>query len=839
MRKIVFLLLLISTNIFSQDKLDLYYYFGDELQHFDPKIPKPSSFLLGENEVGSSHVSHDRLVQYMYALANSSPRILIEDRGKTYEGRPLLLLTVSSKENLNKINQIRENHISFTDGTIKKQSHKRPIIIYQGYSIHGNEPSGSNAALLYAYYLAASNNPKLINQLNNSIILLDPSFNPDGLQRFAHWANTNKSLYLNSDSNDREFSENWPKGRTNHYWFDMNRDWLPVQLPESNVRIETFHKWYPNVLTDHHEMGTNSTFFYQPGIPSRVNPLTPKKNQILTAKIGEYHEKKLSEIGSLFYSEEDYDDFYYGKGSTFPDINGGIGILFEQGSSRGHLQESINGEISFPFTIKNQLMTSLSTLDASIGLKTELLDYQYDFFVNSIKIANKNKNNYTIVGDKKDKSKLFHFYEILKKHKIEIKKLKKNRIVNGIEFEQENSFLIPKNQKNSRLINAMLENRTKFKDSLFYDVSAWSFLHSFDLEYSDLILKEETNSFNFNKPKGKIISKSDYAYLFSWDDYYTPKALYKLLKNNLRVKVATEKFEINDTKFDYGTILIPLKNQTKSIEEINRILDEITSFSGINFYGINSSKTTGIDLGSNSFKNINIPKIGLIVGDGVTSYDAGEIWHLLDTRYEIPVTKIKSSSLTKIDLEKYNTMIFVNGTHNYNKSTVKSLKNWVENGGNLIGFRNTIKWLNKNNFISVNLKVNKPEVKNINYINKSKFYGAQLTSGAIFNTSLDLSHPINYGFYKNNLSIFRNTNIYIENDSLSFNNPIKYTKRNTLISGYISKENYKSIKDSRPFVNFKIKKGNINIFSDNTNFRGFWYGTNKLMMNAIFFSNIM
>ena len=839
MRKIVFLLLLISTNIFSQDKLDLYYYFGDELQHFDPKIPKPSSFLLGENEVGSSHVSHDRLVQYMYALANSSPRILIEDRGITYEGRPLLLLTVSSKENLNKINQIRENHISFTDGNIKKQSHKRPIIIYQGYSIHGNEPSGSNAALLYAYYLAASNNPKLINQLNNSIILLDPSFNPDGLQRFAHWANTNKSLYLNSDSNDREFSENWPKGRTNHYWFDMNRDWLPVQLPESNVRIETFHKWYPNVLTDHHEMGTNSTFFYQPGIPSRVNPLTPKKNQILTAKIGEYHEKKLSEIGSLFYSEEDYDDFYYGKGSTFPDINGGIGILFEQGSSRGHLQESINGEISFPFTIKNQLMTSLSTLDASIGLKTELLDYQYDFFINSIKIANKNKNNYTIVGDKKDKSKLFHFYEILKKHKIEIKKLKKNRIVNGIEFEKENSFLIPKNQKNSRLINAMLENRTKFKDSLFYDVSAWSFLHSFDLEYSDLILKEETNSFNFNKPKGKIISKSDYAYLFSWDDYYTPKALYKLLKNNLRVKVATEKFEINDNKFDYGTILIPLKNQTKSIEEINRILDEITSFSGINFYGINSSKTTGIDLGSNSFKNINIPKIGLIVGDGVTSYDAGEIWHLLDTRYEIPVTKIKSSSLQKIDLEKYNTMIFVNGTHNYNKSTVKSLKNWVENGGNLIGFRNTIKWLNKNNFISVNLKVNKPEVKNINYINKSKFYGAQLTSGAIFNTSLDLSHPINYGFYKNNLSIFRNTNIYIENDSLSFNNPIKYTKRNTLISGYISKENYKSIKDSRPFVNFKIKKGNINIFSDNTNFRGFWYGTNKLMMNAIFFSNIM
>jgi len=278
MRKIFYLLFFLSINIFSQDKHDLFYYFGDEIQYFNPKIPKPNSFLLSKGEVGSSHVSHDRLVQYMYALANSSSRILIEDRGNTYEGRPLLLLTISSEKNLDKLDEIRKNHLSYTVGNNNnKQSYNRPIIIYQGYSIHGNEPSGSNAALLYAYYLAASNNPKLVNQLNNSVILLDPSMNPDGLQRFAHWANTNKSINLNPDSNDREFDENWPKGRTNHYWFDMNRDWLPVQLPESNARIETFHNWYPNVLTDHHEMGTNSTFFYQPGIPSRVNPLTPKK----------------------------------------------------------------------------------------------------------------------------------------------------------------------------------------------------------------------------------------------------------------------------------------------------------------------------------------------------------------------------------------------------------------------------------------------------------------------------------------------------------------------------------------------------------------------------------
>ena len=176
------------------------------------------------------------------------------------------------------------------------------MVVYQGFSIHGNEPSGSNSALLLAYYLAASNDEFVNKLLNNTVILLDPSFNPDGLQRFAYWANSNKNINLNPDSDDREYNEVWPGARTNHYWFDMNRDWLPVQLPESKVRIKTFHQWLPNILTDHHEMGTNSTFFFQPGIPSRTHPLTPKLNQDITRKISKYHVKALDEIGSLYYS---------------------------------------------------------------------------------------------------------------------------------------------------------------------------------------------------------------------------------------------------------------------------------------------------------------------------------------------------------------------------------------------------------------------------------------------------------------------------------------------------------------------------------------------------------
>ena len=838
MNKFFLIFFFISLFSTSQENVNLNYYFKNQ-QNFDQKIPKPSSFTLGNEEVGKSHISHDRLVRYMEILAEKSDRIEISKTGESFEGRPLILLTITSKENHNRIEEIRNNHLNLNSSNeIENDFENMPVVIYQGYSIHGNEASGSNAAMLYAYYLAASNSKDHLKTLDNVVILLDPSMNPDGLQRFANWVNTNKSKHLNPDNYDREFNENWPRGRTNHYWFDMNRDWLPVQLPESRARIKTFHKWSPNVVTDHHEMGTNSTFFFQPGIKSRVNPLTPKENQILTAQIGEFHDKRLSEIGSLFYSEEDYDDFYYGKGSTFPDINGSIGILFEQGSSRGHLQNSVNGLISFPFTIKNQLITSLSTLEASYEMKDVLLKYQSDFFKKSREKAYKLKGQYYVVNGKKDKSKLFHFHEILNRHGIITQNLDKESTINNEVYDTENSLLIPMNQNKIKLVEAMFETRKSFADSLFYDVSAWSFFHSFNLNFATFKSKKNYTNAILKKPEGKIISKSDYAYVFPWHDYYAPKVLYKLLAKGLRVKVGMEPFSIGSTNFDYGSLLIHLKNQKISISEINTFINSIAKESGVNFYGFSSSKTEGIDLGSNKFRNLIKPNIAMIVGDGVNSYDAGEIWHLMDTRFEIPITKIDVSILNSYDLSKYNTIIMVNGSYEFNTKTNEKLKNWINNGGNLIGYRNTINWLNRNNLLKLNFNKNSASTENLNFKDIRNHFGSQLTSGAIFNTELDISHPINFGFTDNNLPVFRNTNIYIKNDSIGYNNPIKYTK-SPLLGGYISKQNAISIENSRPFVSKRSGKGRISVFTDNTNFRGFWYGTNKLLLNAIFFESLM
>ena len=771
----------------------------------------------------------------MRKLASTSERITIEERGKTFEDRPLILLTITSKKNHQNINQIQKNHIDQTNGILTPKI-DTPLVVYQGFSIHGNEPSGSNSALLLAYYLAASNDDFVNKLLSNTIILLDPSFNPDGLQRFAYWANTNKNINLNPDSNDREYNEVWPGARTNHYWFDMNRDWLPVQLPESRARINTFHKWLPNILTDHHEMGTNSTFFFQPGVPSRTHPLTSKLNQDITRKISKYHVKALDEIGSLYYSEERFDDFYYGKGSTFPDINGGIGILFEQASSRGHIQNSDNGILTFPFTIKNQLTAGLSTLDAALNMRNEILDYQYNFYKKSREEGGKQKKSAIIFGDEKDAAKTYHLAEILKRHKIKFHHIRNNFSKDKINYKKNYSFVVPKDQKNFKLINAMFEKRTTFQDSLFYDVSAWTFPLAFNLDYNmdismDIAGKEVTELI---KPLGIVKSKSNYAYLMSWNEYYSPSVLNEILDNNIIAKVALKEFKLNDKKYDYGTILIPVKNQNISSNSLFEMLNSLAVENNLIIDGVDTGLADGIDLGSTEFKTINKQKVAVLVGEGINSYDAGEIWHLFDVRYGITITKLDVKSISKADLSKYSSIIMPSSYGLSDINTAKIIK-WTEQGGNLIAFKNSLNWISKNKLLDLKFKTKKIQTKNISFAQKENHFGAQVIGGAIFEAKLDLSHPINFGYKNKNISLFRNTTIFMDQDNISYNNPIIYSE-NPLLSGYISKENLEIIKSTVPFKTGAYKKGQVTCFSDNTNFRAFWYGTNKLLMNAIYFS---
>jgi hypothetical protein len=587
-------------------------------------------------------------------------------------------------------------------------------------------------------------------------------------------------------------------------------------------------------------MGTNATFFFQPGIPSRTHPLTPVLNQQLTEQIGTYHAAAFDEMGSLYYSKESYDDFYYGKGSTFPDINGSIGILFEQASSRGHIQESANGILTFPFTIRNQLTAGRSTLKAAFQMREQLLQYQYDFFKVNRQNGQKERTSAIVFGDAKDAARTYHLAEILHRHKIEIHELSSDQTIEGKSYKKGAAYVVPKNQKNRALIEAMFETRTQFKDSLFYDISAWTLPMAFNMDY--------TTNAKMGSAGAKLtapsipdvvdVDFSSYAYLMSWNDYYSPKALQQIGNAGIRAKVAMKPFTINNNSYTYGTIMIPVQNQKKSKTELHKLLQSVAQKTHVSIQGVSSGLTQGPDLGSNNFRTIRLPKVAVVVGNGISPYDAGELWHLLDTRYEIPVTKLDVAQLGRADLSRYTTLIIPNTRSRFSDDFAAPIKEWVKSGGTLIAYQNALRWLSKNKLMEVEFEKNPLVATGISFEQRRNFSGAQGIGGAIFEVDLDLSHPVNFGIKNDQMAVFRNNTLFVAPDKNSYNNPIQYTKT-PLLSGYIAEEKLALLKESVSFKSKSLGRGIVVGFTDNANFRAFWYGTNKFFVNTLFFSSEM
>lgn len=841
------LLLCLYIGLYSQP--DLTYYLPEGAV-YDSLIPVPSSVL--GHEVGEYHVTHDKLVEYMKALDQASDRVSLEVMGHTHEGRPLLLLTITSPQNHRNLGSIRAQHVQLTDPEQSSRLHTAamPVVFYLGCSIHGNEPSGSNAGLLIAYHLAAGQGREIEDALENTIVLLDPSFNPDGLQRFSTWVNSRKSKMTSSDPNDMEHHEAWPGGRTNHYWFDLNRDWLVAQQPESQARIKKFHEWKPNLLTDHHEMGTNYTFFFQPGVPSRSHPLTPKKNTELTKRMGEFHAKALDEIGSLYYTQEGYDDFYYGKGSTFPDAQGAVGILFEQASSRGHQQESDNGILTFPFTIRNQFTAAMSSLEAVNALRVELLDYQRQFFRDAVDQSRKDPVKALIFGSSHDKARAYHLAEIIARQDIDIYHAKESRTINGKRFEAGSSFIVPMEQPQYTLLKGMFEKRTEFQDSLFYDISSWTLSLASGVAFEEVRSTpprgEKVSMITF--PPGALIAGDNpYAYVFESHGFYAPRAIYRLLDENVRVKVSTEIFHNSEgRKFDRGSILIPLTGQDKTPQQIGFIMKEIIEKDGLDVHTVNTGLDyDGVSLGSNSFRPLKKPQIAILVGDGVTANDAGEMWHLLDTRFNIPVTMLPIDVFNSVDLTKYNRIIFPQGSYGAVTDAAKEkLKGWIQNGGIAIGLENAVNWFHSTGLGKFEMKETKKQAEEERtyaarpYADIANYRGAQATSGAIFEATADLTHPLLYGYYEKNIPVFKGNNLYMEKSKNAYANPVVFTA-DPLMSGYISKENYAKVREASVIGVSVLGRGRVIAFTENLAFRAFWFGTNKLLMNAIYYGPLI
>jgi hypothetical protein len=869
-------------------------YFFPKATALDSKIPTPEQFL--GYPIGSYFTRVDQVNAYFRELARVSDRVHVQSIGKTYEQREQIIVTITAPANYNRLEQIRQEHLSQVDPAKPVLNSNAPIVIHLGYGVHGNETSSTEVSLLTGYYLAASQDTETLKWLNESVIFIDPCLNPDGRDRAANWHNAYHSFPPVGDPIDKEHVEGWPAGRTNHYFTDLNRDWLNLVQVESRNRIEFFHQWYPNVQIDFHEQGTNATYYFEPTPKRHESPIVPQFLYDYQAILAKYHAKALDDIGSFYFTKENYDNLSPIYGSTYPKFFGSVAATFEQASSRGVQQESTNGLVTFAFTIRNHLATSFSTIRGAVAEKAGLFKVQKDFFKYALEQGQKNPAKSYIFGDSKDVTLTQKFLGLLLQHRIKIYELSSNYSQDGKTFEKGKAYVVPAAQPNFLLVHSLFEENI-LKDSIYYDNTGWSIIHAYGLKYAktpNLVAKAaEVNSLHL--AQGEIEGgRSNYAYLLNYSDYNASRALYKLLLKNVLVKTAFKSFAVSTPSgkraYSAGSLVIPVAGQTISSDSLYKAVQAVAADAHINVLAVNSGfSADGIDLGSSNIKAIRKPEVALAFGQGVTASEAGQVWFLLNQQLDLPVSKIDLSNFARASLKRYNVLVLPGGNYSaWDNAVIEKLKGWVNDGGTLITFQTATAWavqqgLAKEKLVEADFanrgnrgdtppaaaeqketktsttavaasaprNSNAPAIvdadkastakekqSRLDYARQEDVEGSRRINGAIFQADLDITHPIAFGVNSRKLFINKNGPTILVPSTNKYNTIAQYVA-NPFVNGYSSKVNIGRVANSAAIIATASGNGEVILFADDPTYRGYWLGTNRLFLNAIFFANLL
>ena len=820
---------------------------------FDPSIPSPAEFL--GYEIGEWHTRHDRIVAYMQELARLSPRASYQSIGTTYEQRAMPVLTVTSPENLARLEEIRQAHLRAIDPAQPDPGPgERPAIVHLGYNVHGNEPSSAEAAMLTAYWLVAGQSPEVQRYLREGVYHVEPSLNPDGRDRHTHWANMHRAEPPVADPTDREHNEVWPGGRTNHYWFDLNRDWLPLENPESRARIEFHHAWRPNVVTDYHEMGTSSSYFFEPSEPhGSWNPLLPDEIYTdITFAFARYWAAALDGIGSFYFTKEVFDNTYPGYGSTYPKFLGGLGLVFEQASSRGHVQQSSHhGELTFAFTIRNHVRTSLATVQAAVEQRARMHDYQRRFFESALAEARDFPVNAYVFGHPHDASRNREFLDLLLRHRIQVYTLANEVRANGYTFAPGTAWVVPTRQPMYRMVRTIFERTSEYADSLFYDASTWTVSLAYGMPDGELRGRVDAGTQVTAVPEAVgagTVPRASYAYVLDWSDYYAPRALYRLLAQNVRADVAFEPFRLvtneGERTYPRGSIVVPVERQTVDAVALHDLVRAAATDAGVRFQAVSSGYVAaGPDLGSRRFRPVTLPRILMPIGEGLSANEAGQLWHLLDTKMAIPMAKVDPDDWARVDLSSYDVLVLVSGNHDYIEGErLEALRRWIRAGGTLVATRTATRWAVRNglapNTTLVDEEASDSARTRRDYADAVEVQGAQQIGGSIWQADLDTTHPLAFGYFDRRLAVWRDHTLFFESSANRYSTVAQLTAEPHM-SGYISDENLERLRGSPSVVIDQLGRGSVVLLIDNPNFRGYWLGTNRLFLNALLFGSLI
>ena len=820
----------------------LEYYLVDGVT-YNQAVVKPDDFL--GHTVGDQPIRHDRMVSYLESVARASNRMKVETIGYSHEGRPILFITVSSPENLARLDRIRQAHLAQIKGAPKDTS--MPVITWINYGVHGAEASGMDAVVPTLYHLAAAEGGDIEATLDNSVILITAVFNPDGHARRASWVTSYGSKVVATDPAHDIHSTIWPGARTNHYWFDLNRQWLLQTQPESRAWLSQWHKWKPHVSADMHEMGADSTYYFHPGVPTRKYPLIPSEGRTLLEKISQYHTRYFDDEQKLYFAEEGFDNFYIGKGSTYPQVNGGLGILFEAGGQMGIAKDSNHGVKTYSNNIRNHMRTSLTTIEGAVALREDLADYQHRYFQSASELAANDPIKGYIFTAPEDPVRLYYFTDLLARHNVDFHTITDPTKINGKTYPV-GSFYVSLNQRQYRMAKALFNRITEFPDKVFYDVSGWTLPLAYGLQYDGV----SNRSIDQRLAKGQpaipslpsIIQpdRAPYAYVFSSSSYYAPRALNCILNAGLRARVLLEPVTVETTrgnvKLNRGAIVVPFERQTADVDAIHKIISTIAEKDRIAVHAVTSGRSLepGRDLGARlTARDLFAPKPLMIVGQGVSSYDAGEVWHQLDLRMKIGLTITRKERLGAINWSEYTHLIIVGGEAPFTEAQTSSIRKWVNSGGVVVASRQGALWAAEKLLGYAKQTPPQPELERRSYAVKNQKDAEHIIGGAIFESDLDLAHPLAFGYVRKALASHRNTTIQLPLPKDPYAQVAVYSEK-PLLSGYASPERQAQLANTPAIVAERMGRGSVVLFADNPNFRATFLGTEKLFLNALFFA---
>jgi len=848
---------------------------------YDSQIPMPETFL--GHALGSAPVRHHQLVEYLQAVASLSDRITVETIGYSHERRPILFLVITSPTNHERLGEIRDQHVARTEPSMNQGAGgDMPVVTWLHYGVHGAESSAMDAVLPTVYYLAAAQGPEVEGTLDESVILLTAVANPDGHAKRASWFDSFGSQVTVADPQHMEHDYDGQVLRTNHYGFDLNRQWLLLTQPEARAWMRKWHEWRPNVTIDYHEMGPEQTYYSHPGVATRTNPLVPDEAERLMADLVGESERFLDSEARLYFHGERFDNFYIGKGSTYPLVNGGVGVLYEAGAAKGVELETPHGLRTYRDNIRKHFRTSIGSVQGALRQRIELLEYQQKFYESALEEADDSETKAWVLDAPNDASRLYHFIELLNNHRIKTYELSRNIDVNGNTFVAGDAIIVPLRQPQYRLIRGIFDAVSEFEDSTFYDVSSWTIPLSFNLKYEALsgrsfrssIVGVETSR---ELPAADAPDAANYGFAFEWTGYYAPRALNRVLGEDLLASVATRPFVLQTTRgsfeFQRGSLFVPFDGQQKSPEQIEDLMRVVAAEDGLFVHSITSGRslsgTAGINPGGPSFVPVKQPKVLLVTGRELDLYNSGAAWHLMDFRMHLPVTLRDRERLASLDWSNYTHVIFPGGEYEeYVPAFLDRLRQWVESGGTVIGMQQASQWLRDNVFDYVEpvdgegvvpatgseaVPVDEPlptegaedsidadevdEAERFDYEQKEKRDAVDIIGGAIFSGDLDLTHPLGFGYDRRDIAIHKNTVEVMDRPDNPYATVIAYGDQ-PLLSGYASATNLEALAGTPALIADRRGEGSVILFADDPNFRAIWFGTNKLFMNSLFFSKV-